>query len=839
MNAKLRSMGRGYFIGALACCLCAPPAWADESASQESAAAEAPENSAADPGAGGAPVAASKRRQPAAAIEEITVTARKREESLQETPISITAFSESDLKDQEIRRISDIQAGVPNLQFDQAVGQSNAARISIRGVGNGDSLISDDPGVGVYIDGVYLPRAQGALLAVSDIARIEVLRGPQGTLFGKNTIGGAVNIVTQKPSFERKGEVSFRAGNYDLFETKFTYNIPLIPERVAARVSFTSKQRDGFTKNDFNNSTIGRNRLLAGRAQLLINATDDLELLFSADHSNEPSQPPAGKCKFIGTLPPGSRRETPPASDTSITAITRFAVAAQTGDPAAFEKKCRAQDKRNEFRTSQDGRFDDELKTFGSNFIATWAPSSALTFKSTTSFRRNESTDSGDADLTDLALSQDGRNDNDKSVQNAYSQEFNFSGIAVDDRLKWTMGLYYFTEDNRNDDRAQTLPITSMVDAVIPTIARRATFGPATTDGIGPCSRPGNVGLTCFVGPNRQSFLKADTKSYAAYSQATFDVTEAFSITGGLRFTHERKRIARQNRIVDPLDPLRFTARTIALNGLTTNIERSGRFDKWTPMLNLQYRFNDDMNAYATYSRGFKSGGFNGRADTTGGALEIDPEVLTSYEAGFKSRFFDNRLVLNTAFFTNVYRDIQLTVIGTDNETGNLAARVDNAGKAVINGTELEVVALPLPGLELSGGVGITAARYVEFKNPGSGASFSNVKLPNTPAYTFNMSASYTLPVSTLGDLRTRVGWSHTGTKASDVSDPHFNRVKKHGVLSGRMAFEFSDGVTEVALFGDNLLDRRYLGNAVLGVSTALQFYAPPRTYGIEVSRQF
>jgi iron complex outermembrane receptor protein len=251
-------------------------------------------------------------------------------------------------------------------------------------------------------------------------------------------------------------------------------------------------------------------------------------------------------------------------------------------------------------------------------------------------------------------------------------------------------------------------------------------------------------------------------------------------------------------------------------------------------MLNFQYRFSDDVNAYITYSRGFKSGLLNGRATEIGGTLEVDPEVLTSYETGVKSRFFDSRLQFNVAAFTNVYRDIQLTVIAP-NDMGNLVARIDNAGKAKINGAELEILALPLAGLELNFGGGITAARYIEFDRPG----FGNKKLPGTPTYTFNMGAAYTFALGNVGDLRTRVGWSHVGEKGSDVSDPHFNRSPKHGTLSSRISLQMADGVTEIALFGDNLLNRVYIANAVRGVTSSLQYYGAPRTFGLEINRKF
>ncbi len=431
------------------------------------------------------------KTKPQIAIEEITVTARKREENLQETPISITAFSATDLKDAEIRRIDDIQNSVPNLQFDQAVGQANAARIQIRGVGNGDPIISNDPGVGVYIDGVYLPRAQGALLAVSDIERVEVLRGPQGTLFGKNTIGGAVNIVTQKPTMDEfKGTAEVRVGNYRLFETKTVLNVPLVPEMAAARFSIATEQRDGYTKNRFldGDTTVGRRRQLAARGRFMLAATDNLELNLSADHSN---------------------------------------------------------------------------------LTAVWSPSEAFTFKSISSWRRNETHRSANADLIVFpAITEEGRNDNDHAAQNAYSQEFNFSGNSMDSKLDWMVGVYGFVERNQYTERGQALPIINgkpvrlgaptrhVLDANGNLVRSPVTGVTMTTPDPGNttittngsrciATAAGSCGVREFVGPFNKGFLDSDTTSYAAYGQFTYDVTEAFSVTGGVRYTQERKRIHR------------------------------------------------------------------------------------------------------------------------------------------------------------------------------------------------------------------------------------------------------------------------------------------------------
>ena len=240
-------------------------------------------------------------------IEQLTVTARKREEKLLETPVAVTAISRAELKDLNVRRIQDIMGQVPNLALDATGDTSNGARINLRGVGNGDSIASDDPGVGLYVDGVYLARAQGALIPLMDIDRVEILRGPQGTLFGKNTIGGAINVITTKPELTQfGGEASVRGGNYDLFESRVTLNVPLVPEKMAARFGFASATRDGFVKNKSTGSDLDDEKLLAFRAQLRMVPSDSLEINLSADHTLEDRKPQGFKCKVTNPFPVGA-----------------------------------------------------------------------------------------------------------------------------------------------------------------------------------------------------------------------------------------------------------------------------------------------------------------------------------------------------------------------------------------------------------------------------------------------------------------------------------------------------------------------------------------------------
>ncbi len=231
-------------------------------------------------------------------IEEITVTSRRRVERLQEVPIAITTFSEVDLQDRSIRRLEDIMHNVPNFMMDSAVfAGGDSARTYMRGVGNGNASSRDNNGTGIYIDGVFIPRAVGQLLAVSDIERIEVLRGPQGTLFGKNTIGGAVSIHTAKPAFDFGGYGEVRLGNFQQADTRFSVNIPLT-ETLASRFSFATRTSEGYMENKLSHNDFNDDRLLGGRASFLWDATDNVEVLWTIDGAKERKAPAANKCSL-------------------------------------------------------------------------------------------------------------------------------------------------------------------------------------------------------------------------------------------------------------------------------------------------------------------------------------------------------------------------------------------------------------------------------------------------------------------------------------------------------------------------------------------------------------
>ena len=653
-------------------------------------------------------------------MDELTVTARNRDGRLQEIPLAVSAIGGTELKDLDVRRLRDVEGLAPNLAVDES---PQSARVHVRGVGSGQ-VASGDPGVGIYLDGVYLARPQAGLFTLSDIERVEVLRGPQGTLFGRNTIGGAINVVTLKPSLDGfRGSAELRVGNYHRFDTRLSLNLPLRAERAAARVSLATATRDGF-QNDRAGSDLDDEKLLAVRTQLLAAPSDDVELVLSLDAARENRRPAAYRCRRA-------------SRSAALGACAEDGEARRPSAELSFER--------------------EHVQSYGAGLTANVALGESLALRSISAWRR-QALDVGSPDTPRsprALLAEPGDQE-----QGQLSQELQISGRALDGRLRYVAGLFWLAESTRDEALAS-------------------------------------------------GGLELDSQSRAAYGQGTYDLTERLSVTLGARLGAERKRIESSRGELEP--ELRSgTAR---------------RSKDISPAATLKYELTGSAHVYASWSRGFKSGGFTGVANPP--AL-VDDEELTSCEIGFKSLFLDNRIRLNGALFHGVHHDVQLGLAPGSRASGTLAA---SAARAEINGAELELRTVPHPALELSTTLGVTDGRYTELDGP--------AQRVGTPTYTLGFGAGYRLPLGSLGDLRLRSGWTHIGRSGGDAADPRILRPSKHGELDAQLAWMLGDGLTEIVLFGKNLLDREHALQGIDAGDSALFLYNPPRTYGLEIRRSF
>ena len=334
-------------------------------------------------------------------------------------------------------------------------------------------------------------------------------------------------------------------------------------------------------------------------------------------------------------------------------------------------------------------------------------------------------------------------------------------------------------------------------------------------------------------------------------AEFTYDVTDQLSITGGVRRTHERRYMDRFNRfLVAGFDLI--------------DAQVSDRFNSWTPRANAAYRINDDVMVYGGWSRGFKAGGFNGLSQGAFGDLEsFDEETVGAWEVGLKSTWFEDRLLVNLAAFYSDYEDIQLAVTETDPTGGttsaaNFASNIKNAGEATVQGIELEIVARPLPGLVLQGGLGITDAEYDEFDEVDAAATAacvaastspcpvlvdrSGLDFANTPDVNFSLGAQYSFPLLNLGELTLRADWYHQDDVWYDPRNRAKQQQKKYGLLNGRVAIMLADDKTEISVWGRNLLDRTYNRSANYAgdlFGHAVTTVGAPRIYGVEITRTF
>jgi iron complex outermembrane recepter protein len=777
-------------------------------------------------------------------LEEIIVSARKREEKLQETPLSITAFSATSLRNSDILRSDDLTRFTPNLKFEQAPTLQNAAGVMIRGIGNTDTIATRDTGVGVYIDGVYMARAESQLIGLTDIQRVEVLRGPQGTLFGRNTIGGAINIITQRPLDEFMVDASARVGNLDLFQSRGVVHVPLVPEKAAAMFTFSSISREGYTENQLTGHDTDDRRSLGARAALRLNPTDNLEVMLTGEQTRSHQSGRGGECRFN----PAALAAAP---------IVRI----EEASGFRFTEQCVANDGDDELAYRSPFRPKDNSDNYAATSQILYEVG-GLTLKSLSSWARQENEVLIDLSFTNvvgpggggLGATPYGFIDVARDQNDQASQEFSVNGEAMDGRLDYTAGLYGFYEKTRpstggqfvgfnlcqGDPNAIVLPAD--IEAQL-----KPMFVPFGQDPNQPLAAPFKQAVVCS-GAFTARGPRITTNAYAGYGQATYDLTDRLHVTGGARYSVEMKSFRFQQR--------NFLSPTLQIDPFAGSPvgSQSERFAKWTPLANLTYDLTEDSIVYASYTRGFKSGGFNGRpnANVPVTLLPFDQEVLDSYEVGYKSTAFGNRLQTNVAVFYGRYDDIQRSIVSAG-PGGQFAGRVANAGEAVIRGAEIELRAAPLMGLELRAGVGFTDAEYREFDDNVRGPIVNGVQtlVPvsrrdeeffNTPNFTGTFTAVYTLfDFAGLGDLSTQLNWYHQNEVS--YSTPTDTLVQgSYGLLSGQIFLRLPDGKTEIGVFGDNLLDRRYLNGGISfedGFAIGNGFYGPPRSYGLEIRRRF
>lgn len=639
---------------------------------------------------------------------EIVVSARRRDERLIDVPVAVTAFSPLELQKLQAVDLSGLQGAAPNLNIVQGRGSASSANVFIRGIGQPDALQTFDPAVGIYVDGVYFSRIQGALLGLYDVERIEVLRGPQGTLYGKNTTGGAISIVSRKPDFNRtKVEASALYGSFNQLLLNGYASAPLVADRVALSLAAQYDKRDGLVTDPRTGREYNDRDSLTVRGILRAKPVESLEILVSGDYNRQRNALTLGY-------------STAPLLQTDFVTGPRTLVPAEPLGPYSFQAS-------TSFRGDEGQRLDH----WGVSVTANWQLSDAVTLSSITAWRKLDpdffiDIDASQARLGDVFV---GVN------QRQFSQEVQLKWNS--DRFSGVFGLFYLNEN-----------ITSHQEAYADDL------------------------FTLFGGPITFTRLIDDaqnTKSYAAFGQATYKFTDRLSITGGLRYTHEERTYDRFTTTLSSF---------AALNGINfrfpgnlappLNLDNRAEFDAWTPSLTVSFKPSDDTTLYASASRGFKSGGFNGRANSVadltlvvGGVPTVvtrfNPETVWTYETGAKGSFLDGRVYLSGNVFYSDFRDFQARVGG-----GAVGVfPVVNAGRLGIWGVELEAVVKPTRFWNVRASLGYLDAKYNEFNDGRRAPAFSCNPTGNqvtcepafAPPISFTLATDYRIPMGDTGTL--------------------------------------------------------------------------------------
>lgn len=715
-------------------------------------------------------------------LEEVVVTAQKREQSLQDAPIAIAAFDANALEQKGVSNIEDLGTSVPNVKITRSPSNTTAATIAIRGSATINPAITWEPTVGIYLDGVFIGKNVGGIFDIAELERVEMLRGPQGTLYGKNTLGGAVNLITSKPTGEFGGKVRVGFGNYQLKTGYATIDTPALDlgaaGQIMAKVSTSYRTRDGLYKNDpdpFGNplanppSSDELNNLNSrvGRYDILWDVSDRLELRYTWDYSDIDQKPPKQQLTHIDRNDPVLGTALPPNMEDYLTG---------------------ANDNRR--RTSSDRSGYERSKSISQSLFATYDVGSVgvlgdVTLRYIGNQRKLNWDDWIDIDGTPLDLFNSAR---DISYEQT-SHEIQVIGQT--DRTNYVLGLYYFNEEADIYNPISFLPIWGT--------------------------------------PTNHNSYGFDNDSIAVFGQIDWRppmavLEDRLTLTAGLRWTKEEK----DTWISHPDE------------GWAGQDEKT--FTNVSPTFVAAWDLNDDVNLYGKLSYGWKAGGYNGEAANLNNFMRpYDAEEMESVEFGIKSRWLANRLQVNAAVFQNESKDMQFSIFQAD---GSATSIIENAGEATIRGFEVEVVALPIPDLQLTLGYGYLDAKYGEFMENGIDQR-KNKDFPYTPRHSGSLSAEYTFFQSGWGELIGRIDYEYIDEHVPYVDPPQnaTSKVNTYQLVNARLTLADipvgSDQRLSVALWGKNLTDKEYRVNTIPFGAWTSSFYGDPRTYGVEATFEF
>nr|WP_245405817.1 TonB-dependent receptor [Sphingobium sp. Sx8-8] len=696
-------------------------------------------------------------------VEEIVVTAQRRSENLQNVPISVTAITGAALRQSGINSFQELTNVTPGLVFARSTAN---AQPTIRGIGTRNAQIGDEPNVALYVDGVYQPIQSANNQDLVDIDRVEVLKGPQGTLFGRNATGGAINIITKRPSYTPSADATFTYGRFDFVKGTLYATGPIVRDRLAASIGVTALQDDGYIDNIYLNRKQGRRNLFAIRGKLLWQPSDNFDLTTSAFFT-----------KAFDDVTFSAR---PLNGNTS---------ARRSANPAAIPENILVP--KGDFQTSENVIPEYRPRQWGVSSTGNLDLGFA-TFTALASFQETHTWLTSDTDVSPLQIASYNLRYNGWT----YTQQA-YLASPSNGRFRWIVGAEGFQDRQTTDPSVQ--------------------------------------GAT-------RSFAEVKTRSYAAFGEVTYGVTDSLFLTGGLRYTHDRKSAYFQR--IAPL-PVQTGSNSFS-NG------------KVTPRAVLRYEFSPVANAYFSFSQGYKSASYN--ASTVAGAsVAARPENIDAYELGFKSTI-DGWLRLNGAAFYYDYTDLQVTVANTTvvNGVTQLNTALQNAPSARSYGLELSADAAVATGLRLNAGLSLLRTKITDFPNASvtipnpativNGYYSGNLsvsrdvagnQLIRAPRFTLNLGSTYSteLDGGKYGRLDLSSSILFSSRFYTDIGNRLFQPAYRNANAS--ITWHAPGDHWRLTLFGQNLTDDRQIAQIFTSALNDNVAYLKPRWFGATIGAGF
>jgi len=734
-------------------------------------------------------------------LEEILVTARKVEENLQSVPVAVTAFTGEQLARQNAVRLSDVARLTPGLMLREGSNNPTGLIIGLRAQVQTDQLATLDPSVGAYVDGFYWARAYGLNTDLVDLKSVQVLKGPQGTLFGRNTTGGAVLMETNDPSstaLSAMGQVSY--GRFNERILTGVLNAPIVADRLAVRVALQNNKRDGYLEDFISRKKYSNRNNFTGRVKLGAQLTDNVSIVLSGEQSRMETRDKAQSLVFL-RQPVVTSPTQPAFSSVARTFVNMFPIPGLNVD----DYMARARADHDYISLSSSPTNVPYTKVRTETFTGTVKYDSPIgTLKWISGYRKVRALSNFDLDGSPWEINYTGSL---QSLKN-WSTELQLTGNALSDRVQYAIGTFYFEESGFDSSLGYQVP-----------------------------------GLNFN---SNQFYGDIDNKSVGAYAQTVTKLSDAVNLTTGIRYSTDRKGIETRNLNFDRRNPVPRCFMATAVAPLCS-LSRSDKFSDTSYTAGLDYKPTDDVLLYVKTSKGFRSGGQNLRATSVAAFVPFLPETVREHEAGAKTQLFDRRLRLNVAAYRSTLKGAQRSTL-VPTATGSITTILGNAARVRVWGMEAEATAILFNGFEAAVTGSLTKPKYVRYSEAPSAQNptgdRTNERFDGVSEASFSVAGTYRRDLS-FGELMVRADYSWSdSTPANSWNNPldpnnadiiRFTTAPSGGVVNARVALNFADRDYEIAAWVRNLTDNRDLVNAQLvdPVGYLSNRFREPRTYGV------